>query len=424
MHDMPLRVGKYDLGQELGRGASGIVYLARDPFADRDVAIKVFPHGDTGGLEGQRRAVFLNEAALVGKLAHPHIVQLYDAAAEEAFSYIVMEYVHGRTLAYHAHAERLLPLEKVVEVMFKASRALDYMNRNGVIHRDIKLANILFTDAGDIKISDFGIAMFTDPTRTTLSNAGSPAYMSPEQLQDEPLTHQTDIYSLGVAFYHLLTGRLPFSASSYASLIYQIVNVDPPPLRQHRPELPEGFEEIVSRAMQKDTAVRYQSWLDFGADLAVLVRDLRMASEDLTDTRKFHALRGLPFFRGFREIETWEVLRAARWHRVPAGAVLIREGDTGDALYILIEGEAAVSRAGTLLATLGAGDCYGEMLYFSENIAARSTTIVASKPVHVIEIKAETLKALSAACQSQFSNACMRLLVNRLSAANRLLSRQ
>jgi len=423
MHSAPLRVGKYDLGRELGRGASGIVYLARDPFADRDVAIKVFPHGETGGLEGQRRALFLNEAALVGKLAHPHIVQLYDAAAEEAFSYIVMEYVHGRTLAHHAHAERLLALEKVVEVIFKASRALEYMNRNGVIHRDIKLANMLITDAGEIKISDFGIAMFNDPTRTTLSNAGSPAYMSPEQLQDHALTHQTDIYSLGGAFYHLLTGRLPFAASSYASLIYQIVNVEPPPLRQHRPDLPDGFQEIVSRAMQKDTAVRYQSWLDFGADLAVLVRDLRMAGEELTDTRKFHALRSLAFFQGFREIEAWEVLSAARWHRMPTGAVLIREGAPGDALYVLVEGEASVSRAGTYLATLGAGDCFGEMLYFSESISARSTTIVATKPVQVIEIRAETLKAMSAASQAQFSNACMRLLINRLSTANQLLSR-
>lgn len=423
MHSTPLRVGKYDLGRELGRGASGIVYLARDPFADRDVAIKVFPHGDNGGLEGQQRALFLNEAALVGKLAHPHIVQLYDAAAEEAFSYIVMEYVHGRTLAHHAHAERLLPLEKVMEVIFKASRALEYMNRNGVIHRDIKLANMLVTDADELKISDFGIAMFNDPTRTTLSNAGSPAYMSPEQLQDHTLTHQTDIYSLGVAFYHLLTGRLPFTASSYASLIYQIINVEPPPLRQHRPDLPDGFQEIVSRAMQKDTTVRYQSWLDFGADLAVLVRDLRMAGEELTDTRKFHALRNLPFFQGFREIEAWEVLSAARWHRMPAGAVLIREGAPGDALYVLVEGQAAVSRAGTPLATLGAGDCFGEMLYFSERISARSTTIVATKPVQVIEIKAETLKAMSAASQAQFSNACMRLLINRLSAANQLLSR-
>jgi serine/threonine protein kinase len=421
---LPQRIGKYELARELGRGSSGVVYVARDAFADRDVAIKVFQHGETGGLQGQQRSLFLNEAALLGKLAHPHIVQLLDVAVEDAFSYIVMEYVRGHTLAHHTTADNFLPLEKVVEVIFKVSRALEYMHRNGVIHRDIKPANILTTDALDIKISDFGIAMFADVTRTALSNVGSPGYMSPEQLLDQPLTHQTDIYSLGVAFYHLLTGHLPFAGSSYPSLFYQILNVEPPPLRTFRPDLPEGFEEIVSRAIQKDPNVRYQSWMEFGADLAVLVRDLRMSSEEFSDTRKFHIMRNLAFFRGFLEIETWEALRAARWHHVPAGTVLIREGDQGDAIFIMVDGEASVSRAGTHLATLGPGDCFGEMLYFSNNPSVRSTTIVATKPVNVIEIKAASLSAMSDACQAQFSKACMQFLIQRLSAANRLLSQR
>ena len=421
---LPEYIGKYEVAKELGRGSSGVVYLARDAFADRDVAIKVFPHGETGGLQGQQRSLFLNEAALVGKFSHPHIVQLLDVAVEDAFSYLVMEYVRGSTLAHHTTADNFLPLEKVVEVIFKVSRALEYMHRHGVIHRDIKPANILVTDSSDIKISDFGIAMIADVTRTTLCNVGSPGYMSPEQLLDQPLTHQTDIYSLGVAFYHLLTGRLPFAGSSYASLIYQILNIDPPPLRTFRPDLPEGFEEIVSRALQKDTSVRYQSWVEFGTDLAVLIRDLRMPSEEFSDTRKFHTMRGLSFFRGFREIETWEALRAAHWHHMPAGAVLIREGDPGDAMYIIVDGEALVSRAGKSLAMLGPGDCYGEMLYFSNNTAMRTTTIVSTKPIHVIEIKAAALSAMSDACQAQFSKACMSLLIQRLTAANRLLSQR
>jgi len=424
VESLPQRIGKYDVAQELGRGTAGVVYLARDGFAGRDVAIKVFPHGETGGLQGRQRSLFLNEAALVGRLTHPHIVQLLDVAVEDAFSYIVMEYVRGRTLAYHTTADHFLPLEKVVEVIFKVSRALEYMHRHGVIHRDIKPANILITDAFDIKVADFGIAMFADVTRTTLDNVGSPGYMSPEQLLDQPLTHQTDIYSLGVAFYHLLTGRLPFAGSSYASLIYQILHVDPPPLCDLRPDLPEGFEEIVSRALQKDTGVRYQSWIEFGADLAVLVRDLRMPSEDFSDTRKFHTMRGLSFFRGFREIEIWEAMRAARWHRAPVGTVLIREGDPGDAIFVLVEGEVEVSRAGKPLARLGPGDCYGEMLYYADDIAARSTTIVSTKPVHVIEIKAAALSAMSDPCQVQFNRACVRLLIHRLTAANRVLSQR
>lgn len=416
------RIGKYHVVRELGHGSSGMVYFARDPFAGRDVAIKVFPHGETGGLQGQQRSLFLNEAALVGKLSHPHIVQLLDAAVEEQLSYIVMDYVHGGTLAQHTASDNLLSLEKIVEIVFKISRALEYMHRNGVIHRDIKPANILISDASNLKVSDFGTAMFADVTRTALSNVGSPAYMSPEQLLDHQLTHQTDIYSLGVTFYHLLAGRLPFVGTSYASLIYQILNVDPPPLRTFRADLPDGFEEILGRALQKDASVRYQSWVEFGADLAVLVRDLHMPSDEFTDTRKFHTLRRLSFFREFREIETWETLRTAQWHRMSPGTVLIREGDPGDAIYVLVDGEASVSRAGKPLAVLGPGDCYGEMLYFSKNNGVRTTTIVATKPVHVLEIKGAALSSMSDACQAQFSNACMRLLIQRLAAANRLLS--
>jgi len=424
MDSLPHRIGKYDVTRELGRGSSGIVYLARDDFAGRDVAIKLFAHGEAGALQGPQRSLFLNEGALVGKLTHPHIVQLLDVAVEDAFSYLVMEYVSGRTLAHHTTPDNFLPLDKVVEVIFKVSRALEYMHRNGVIHRDIKPANVLVTDAFDIKVSDFGIAMFADVTRTALSNVGSPAYMSPEQLLDQPLTHQTDIYSLGATFYHLLAGRPPFSASSYASLIYQVLNIDPPPLHTLRSDLPDGFEEIIGRAMQRDPGVRYQGWMEFGADLAVLVRDLRMSSSDFSETRKFHVLRSLAFFQNFREIETWETLRAANWLRMAPGTVLIREGEPGDAIYVLVEGEASVSRAGKPLATLNPGDCYGEMLYFLPGNSVRSTTIVAMAPVQVIEIKGQTLSAMSDACQAQFSKACMRLLIQRLTAANQLLSQR
>lgn len=421
---LPEYIGKYKVANELGRGSSGVVYLARDAFANRDVAIKVFPHGEAGALQGQQRSLFLNEAALVGKLNHPHIVQLLDVAVEDDISYLVMEFVRGHTLARHTTVNDFLPLETVVEVIFKVSRALEYMHRNGVIHRDIKPANVLINETCDIKISDFGIAMFADVTRTTLCNVGTPGYMSPEQLLDQPLTHQTDIYSLGVVFYHLLTGHLPFTGSSYASLYYQILNVDPPPLRTFRADLPEGFEEVVGRALQKDTGVRYQSWTEFGSNLAVLLRDLHLPSEEFSDTRKFHTMRNLSFFRGFLEIETWEALRAACWHRMPAGTVLIREGEPGDALFIIVDGEASVSRAGMPLSTIGQGDCYGEMLYFSNNAAVRSTTIVATEPIHVIEMKSEALSAMSDACQAQFSKSCMRLLIQRLTVANRMLSQR
>jgi serine/threonine protein kinase len=420
----PERIGKYDIVKELGRGTAGVVYLARDAFAGRDVAIKAFTQTGSAGLQGRYRSLFLNEAALVGKLSHPHIVQLLDVAVEDTLSYIVMEYVPGKTLAHHTTAEHFLMPEKVVEVIFKVSRALEYMHRHGVIHRDIKPANILITEDFDVKVADFGIAVLADATRTNLVNVGSPAFMSPEQLQEQPLTHQTDIYSLGIVLYNLLTGRLPFAGSSYASLIYQIIHHEPPKLATIRPDLPAGFERIVERALKKDLAARYQSWTEFGADLAVLVRNVNVPREDPNDSRKFNAMRSLTFFQGFKEVEIWEALRIASWRNLPAGATLIKEGDHGDAIFILVEGEAGVARSGKMLAKLVPGDCYGEMLYFAEKTSARTTTIVAKTPVLVIEIKAAALSSASDGCQVAFNKSFMRLLIERLTAANRKLSEQ
>jgi serine/threonine protein kinase len=179
--------------------------------------------------------LFLNEAALVGKLSHPHIVQTYDAVVDDHLCYIVMEYVAGGTLETCCTPERLLlPIERVVEIIFKCTRALDFAVRIGITHRDIKPANILFTGAdhgnhGDIKISDFGAAIISSPERTLVLGIGSPAYMSPQQVKDQPLDHQTDIYSLGVVMYQLLTGKLPFQARNSYDLIYQIINTEPTP---------------------------------------------------------------------------------------------------------------------------------------------------------------------------------------------------
>ena len=419
----PAAIGKYTLLGELGRGASGSVYLARDTFAGRNVAIKVFPHA-AGGIApgGQHRNAFLTEAALVGKLHHPHIVALLDAAVEAEHSYVVMEHVDGGTLEQYTAMDALLPLERVVEVIFKCSRALEYAHRMGVIHRDIKPANILVTPDFDVKLSDFGVAQLTEATHTNIGNAGSPAYMSPEQLTERELNHQTDIYSLGVVMFQLLCGRLPFLASSQASLMYQIVNHDPVPVSSLRAGLPEAFDRIVARAMQKDPAARYQSWIEFGRDLAALFRDLDAPREDFTETRRFHLLRNLSFFRDFRDVEVWETLRIATWHREPSDRTLIREGDRGDGFFVLVDGRADVTRAGRPLASLGPGDCFGEMLYFSGEPALRSTTIRSTTAALVLEIKAASLTAASDACQVQFNKSFMRILIERLTAANRRLT--
>ncbi|MFZ1909014.1 MAG: serine/threonine-protein kinase [Burkholderiales bacterium] len=425
MGALPQSVGRYALVRELGRGATATVYLAHDPFAQREVALKLFAHGpgDSGLTRGTHRASFLNEAALVGKLHHPHIAALLDVAVEPAFSYVVMEYVPGGTLAQHASADRLLPLERVVEVAFKLSRALEYAQQLGVIHRDIKPANVLLTNPFDVKLTDFGVAKIDGATHTVIENVGTPAYMAPEQLADLPIDHRGDIYSLGVMMFQLLTGRLPFDASSITALMYQIVNHEALRLSTLRPELPEAIERIVSRAMQKDPGLRYESWHAFGRDLANLARGFGEPSETLSDTRKFNALRDLPFFRSFSQVEIWETMHLAKWRGLPEGTEIIAEGASCDAFYLLLYGRVEVIRAGVRLATLTPGDLFGEILYFDEG-TERNTTVRSTEDVLVLEIKAAALNSASDACRAQFNKACMRLLVERLSSANRQLARR
>ena len=274
---MPESVGRYALIRELARGSTATVYLARDPVADREVAVKVFAHapGDPGLTRGTHRASFLNEAALVGRLHHPHIVALLDAAVEPGYSYVVMEYVPGGTLDQHAASDGLLPPERVLESAFKLSRALDFALQHGVLHRDIKPANVLLGQPFDVKLTDFGVARIATATHTEITGVGSPAYMSPEQLADLPLDHRTDIYSLGVLTYQLLAGRLPFHAPSVGELMRLITTQEAPRLRSLRPDLPEAIEATVWRAMQKDASLRYQTWRDLSTDLAISLASLR-----------------------------------------------------------------------------------------------------------------------------------------------------
>src|SRR5512142_984715 len=270
----PATLGKYTLTRKLGQGATSTVYLGFDPFAKREVAIKVLKqeilNDPRMGKLYQRQLD--NEASLAGKLSHPHIVAIYDAMIGDDASHIVMEYVSGGTLEKYAEPNNLLPMDRVVEYMFKCCRALNYAQFNGVIHRDIKPANMLLTEDGDIKISDMGAALLLNIEQTQVSNVGSPGYMSPEQLRGETLTHQTDIYSLGVVMYRLLSGHAPFHGTNLANLCQQILHSTPPSLRSLRPDIPEQLERVVAKAMHKEQKERYQNWKDFGGDLAALGR--------------------------------------------------------------------------------------------------------------------------------------------------------
>ena len=419
------KIGKYEIIKELGRGATSVVYKAFDPFQDREVAVKaVFPEILGDHENGRRyRKLFVTEASLAGKLSHPHIVEIYDAVADEETSYIVMEYVDGTTLEQYARVDKLLPVTRVLEIIYKCARALDYAAREGVIHRDIKPANILLSTGEDIKISDFGAALNAASDSTQITGVGSPAYMSPEQVREQQLTYQTDIFSLGVVFYQLLTGRLPFLGANNYSIIYQIINVEPPPPSRFRAEVPPQIDAIVLHMLQKNTADRYQTWGDLAGDLVEALGGGRAkARGGIPEAEKFDTLRKLDFFHAFSDVELWEVLRLAKWHRLLRDAVLIQEGDIGSSFFILASGEVQVRKQDRLLNILKAGECFGEMAYLGKHKFQRSASVVAATDVMVIEIRAETLPQASELCRHHFNGAFLELLVDRLGTANLRLS--
>jgi tRNA A-37 threonylcarbamoyl transferase component Bud32 len=418
-------IGKYPVQREIGAGATSKVYLARDPFANRDVAVKVFLFDKQADASQERllHKSFVAEASLAGKLNHPHIVDIYDAVVEPDRSYIVMEYVPGTTLEAHAEMSTLLPVSKVVEIVFKCIRALEYACRHGVIHRDIKPGNILLSESGETKVSDFGASFQQKMQETTqISGVGSPAYMSPEQIRMEPLTHQTDIYSLGVTMYRLLTGRLPFVASTQAALMYAILNTEPARPATLRPELPGLLDAVVMKAMEKDPAARYQSWLEFGKDLSQAFASLRMAGASVSESERFTKLRDFAFFAEFNDVALWELIRIGAWKTFGTHAALIREGETGDSFYFLVEGEVDVSLSGKPLATIKPGRCFGELVFFADKAQRRTTTVTARAPITVIEVKAEAMRAATDALQSVFTKACMRILIERLVYSNERLA--
>ena len=425
MSDRPIKIGKYSILSELGQGASAVVYLAEDPFNDRKVAVKIAKSDSGMGEDEANRfeKLFLNEASLAGKLNHPNIVGVFDAVVEGDQRYIVMEYVTGGSLKKYCTETNLLPVRQAVLVIFKMCRALDYAFQNGVIHRDIKPANILLSDRDDIKISDFGTAKISHATHTQIDGfLGSPAYMSPEQINEEGPSVQSDIYSLGVVMYELLTGKLPFRAENSVQMINKILNEDPVSIEQLRPDLPDKLVEIVQKAMHKDPKVRYASWFEMATDLANTFPQLERYSHEISSTEKFNKLRSLPFFREFRDTELWEVLRGAVWETHGRDQNLLVEGEIGQAFFIVVGGQVKVVKDGKLLNVLKEGDCFGEMAYLSGDRARRSASIISVSEVHLLKIQATQLESLSDGCQLRFNREFLRTLIERLTWTSSVLA--
>ncbi|MBE9608978.1 serine/threonine-protein kinase [Chitinilyticum piscinae] len=277
--DEPRQLGRYRLEGELGKGAMGLVYRGLDQAIGRPVAIKTMALAEEFDDDqlAEARERFFREAETAGRLTHPNIVTVFDVGETDGLAYIAMELLAGATLDDHAGPDRLLPLEETLQIVRQVALALEYAHKQQVVHRDIKPANVMYDPASrKVKVTDFGIARLTDSSRTKTGVVlGTPSFMSPEQLAGQRVDGRSDLYSLGVLLYQLVSGYLPFNGGSLAELMYAIANLLPTDPRHYRPELPNLLVAIIMRALQKDPAQRFQSGAQFALALARLEAQLK-----------------------------------------------------------------------------------------------------------------------------------------------------
>ena len=422
--ELSLQVGKYDIQKLLGKGATGTVYLARDTFSGREVALKtiepeVFRDPEFGLVY---RAQFLNEASLAGKLRHPHIVGIFDAVVQEDSGHIAMELVTGGDLSQHVDAKRLLPVADVLQIGFKCCGALDYAAREGIVHRDIKPANIMLAQGADPKIADFGAAYLRKTQAVQVASMGSPFYMSPEQISGGELTFHTDMYSLGVVLYELLTGKRPFVADGIDALIAKILNDNPAPPSSLRKGLPAAIDDAVLRAMKKNPAHRYASWTDFAQELSNACRGVA-AGGAILDSEKYLALKQVEMLKGLADSILWELVRAARWTRVEKNRVLVRENDPGQSFFFLAQGQAKVVKGGRLLNVLNPGEYYGEMAYLWGGNPPRQANVESMTDLLIAEYDSSGVEKMAVETQLHLMRSLARNLADRLALANTRLVR-
>lgn len=427
--EVPQRLGKYEVISEIDRGSMGTVYLGHDPYIDRPVAIKVAHAEQLNDEEGgdRYRKMFFNEAHTAGRLTHPNIIGIYDAGVDGDTCYIVMELVEGgQTLKVYCRQDNLLPIEKVVEMIFKVAKALDYAHKQGVIHRDIKPTNILVTKDGDVKLGDFSIAHLTkmDSTETMpMGLVGSPRYMSPEQVTEDYITSQTDIFSLGLIMYELLAGKHPFAAENFSRLVQRILNEDPPEIQQFRTDIPDSLVEILHKALEKDREKRYQMGMDLASDLSKAFDALlEQPEENISEQEQFTAVKQLDFFEGFPDAEIWEIVRAGKWQDYRDTEEIIIEGELDDSFYIIVQGTVSVQKGGKDLRTLLAGDCFGEMGYLAKT--KRTATIAATGPTSLLKVNSTVISQVSLNCQVRFLKVFLRTLIHRLSVTTEKMSQE
>lgn len=394
------------------------VYLARDTFEGKDVALKVAnpDNPDNAKRSSLIRKLFFNEAKAAGHLRHPNIVRVYDAGSEGDIRYIAMEYVAGgRTVHAHCQRQTLLPLEDVVEMMTKTATAFDYAHRKGVIHRDIKPKNLLLTENREVKIGDFGVAVFTemDLAETQVQGQlGSPLYMSPEQLRGEQVTNQSDLFALGLVIYEMVAGQHPFWGNSVEVVSRKIAREPYVPLEEVRPDVPPMLARIVDRTLKKHPAGRYNLGLDLAGDLSLIYDHINIPEAHLSSPKQFESAKRLKFFSRFSDEEVWEVIDGTTWQEFEPGAQIVQPSASINSLYLVVNGDAAVFRDGLEVERFARGSCFGELGLIDR--PERKGAVLALTPVTVMKIRSSHLDEVSSQTRTNLYQAYLKATAERL----------
>src|SRR6266853_40380 len=388
--DLSLQVGKYDVQKAIGKGATGTVYLARDTFTGREVALKtiepeVFRDPEFGTVY---RSQFQNEASLAGKLRHPHIVAILDAVVQQDSGYI----------------------------------ALEYAAKEGIVNSDIKPSNLMLAEGTEVKISDFGAAYLRKSQVVQTAAMGSPYYLSPEQIAGKELDFHSDMYSLGVSLYELLTGKKPFTAETIEALVQKIQNQDPIPPSSVRSGLPKSVDPVVLRSMAKKPERRYPSWAEFASELSTVVQQT-LPPGVVPDSEKYVALRKVEMLAALSDTEFWELARAGDWARVGPNQTIVNENSKGKSFYFIGKGQAKVTRQGRLLNMINEGECFGEMAYIRGGEVPRNATVDSVTELLLAKFRPNAFSKMSLGAQLYLTRALARNLADRLELANTRIAR-
>lgn len=411
----PSLAQRYEIRRELGQGQASRVYLCWDSYNEREVALKLgLPDVMQGSDDDAAlRKAWLSEVRIVGNVRHPYVAEVFDAGFADGLAYVVGEYFAGGSIARYCRSTHLKSPSEVLEIIHKCASALEHLRQAGVLHHHIRPENIFEIGSRQAKIADVGAFRWW----RGVGQDQVLSYASPEFLRRGEYGVQSDIYALGVVFYQLLVGKLPFADRDPATLRKLILDGARVPLWQLRPELPLSLDELLGRMLAPDPAERYRSWLEVlvaVSECSAGPLGLSAVSDRPSDAELYERLRALPLLNRLDSTQIWELIGISQWRNVPAGTRLLREGDNAKSCYILLSGEARVTREGKLIAFLDAGTLFGELAFAEDPPEKRVATVVAGTAATVGKWSYAHLLRASHGLQSRLLEIYFRLAAQRL----------